>query len=80
MPSKREVQGILSGMEGASVSVIFWVMSFAAALVSAMLGAILAYHWFSFGSSKADSVTALALYTTGCSICVVILIALAAAI
>jgi len=67
-------------MESGIVSVILGVMSAAAALVSAVLGTILAYHWFSFGSNTTVSLVALAVYTTGCVALTIGLVALAAAI
>lgn len=67
-------------MEGALTSVILWVMSLAAAVVSVVLGTILAYHWFNFGSNKTVSLVALILYAGGCCALLIGLIALAAAI
>lgn len=67
-------------MESGLVGVIFWVMSLAAAIVSGLLGTILAYHWFNFGSNRTVSFVALILYAGGCGAFLTALIALAAAI
>ena len=67
-------------MESGIVSLILWVMSLATAIVSAVLGTILAYHWFNFGSNATVSLFALILYAGGCGALLVGLVALAAAL
>ncbi|MBI2612454.1 hypothetical protein HYW59_01415 [Candidatus Kaiserbacteria bacterium] len=67
-------------MESGLASVVLWVMSLAAAIVSAVLGTILAYHWFNFGSNRTVSLFALILYAGGCGALLVGLVALAAAV
>ncbi len=67
-------------MEGGIVSLVLWVLSLAAAISSVVLGAILSYHWFNFGSNTITPIAALIMYTTGCVLLITILIALAAAV
>ncbi len=67
-------------MESGIVNLILGVMSAAAAVVSAVLGTILAYHWFKFGSNRTVSLFALILYAGGCGALLIGLIALTAAV
>lgn len=67
-------------MESGTLSLVLWAISLAAAVCSTLLGVILSYHWFAFGSNNVVSITALLIYATGALSLVVTLIALAAAL
>ncbi|MBI4080024.1 hypothetical protein HY414_02245 [Candidatus Kaiserbacteria bacterium] len=67
-------------MEGGIASLLLWVLSLAAAACAVVLGVILSYHWFTFGSNRAVSLIALTAYSTGCLVLIIILVAIAAAI
>ena len=67
-------------MENWIASLLLWVLSAAASVVSVVLGTILAYHWFKFGSNFTISLVALAAYAAGCSVLLSALFALSAVV
>lgn len=67
-------------MESGTLSLVLCAISLAAAICSILLGVILSYHWFAFGSNTVVSITALLIYAAGVLSFVVTLIALAAAL
>lgn len=67
-------------MESGLPSLILWALSLAALICSVVLGAILSYHWFAFGSNTFVSGVALAIYATGAFVLIMALIAISAAI
>lgn len=80
MSQKSVARGIILKMEGGIVNVILGAMTLGAAAISVVLGTILAFHWFSFGSNSVVSSIALTLYIGGCSALLIALIALAVAV
>jgi hypothetical protein len=58
-------------------AMVLWVLLTAAALLSATLGIVFAYHWFNYSMNKRISFTAIAVYAMVCFVLLFILLALA---
>lgn len=63
-----------------TLSLVVWTIAAASALLSAGVGASLAYHWFRFGVNRTVAISALIAFSLGSLILLSLLFALAAAL
>lgn len=64
----------------ASFAPAAWLITGAAVLISAGLGAALSYHWFQFGMNRTLAISGLVVYTLVSLLFLAVLAALAAAL
>lgn len=63
-------------IDPATLRAALWVLSAAASLLSATVGAILAYHWFTYSMNAVVSLIATVVYASVCATLLMVLFAL----